>query len=292
MNTSQQLLYRDSHQENILFSIFYILLFVIAVPANTLALWTFTRQDTLTPSCVFLRHLSVADIFYVLILPTRIVYHLSENHWPFGQAACRLTCFLFYLNMYCSLYLMSFISVDRLLAVVFPIRAQRLRKTLHAKVGVCILWVTVIVSMSPKLFLNREPDANSSSVCSKLYLEETSFSSLVSTVVAFVVPLTTVVLSYVLILWKLQTVKQQHLKEKARKMAILIPTNYVVAFLPYHVCRLLYIVSHNNGLETQSLAKALRLTSALSCVSGILDPLMYFFLNSAYREKLLLTCKK
>lgn len=291
MNASQEFLYRDSHQENVLLSIFYALVFVIAVPGNTLALWTFAHQDSMSPSDVFLRHLSVADISYVLVLPVRMGYHLSDNHWHFGEVACRLAGFLFYLNMYCSLYLMSFISVDRSLAVVFAIRAQSVRKTLYAKVGVGILWVTVIVSMSPTLFLNRGLHANSSDVCSKLYLEETSLTSLVSTVVAFVVPFTTILLSYVLILWKLRTVKQRHVKEKAMKMAILIPMNFLLAFLPYHVCRLVYIVHHNSSLVRGPLAAANRLTSALTCVSGVLDPVMYFFLNRAYREKLLLTCK-
>lgn len=291
MNASQQFPYRDSHQENILLSMFYSLVFAIAVPGNTLALWTFIHQDSTSPFDIFLRHLAVADIFYALILPVRVVYHLSDNYWPFGQAVCRLTGFLFYMNMYCSLYLMSFISVDRFLAVVFPIRSQSVRKMINAKVGVAVLWVTLVLLMSPALFVSHGLNTNSSSMCSKLYLEETSFTSLVSTVVAFAVPFSTILVSYMGILWRLRLVKQRHVKEKAMKMAILIPTNFLLAFLPYHVCRLLYIVRHNRGLVRDSLAAANRLTSALTCVSGILDPVMYFFLNRAYREKLLLTCK-
>lgn len=291
MNASQQFLYKDSHQDNILLSIFYSLVFVIAVPGNTLALWTFWHQDVTSPSNLFLRHLAAADIFYVLILPVRVVYHLSDNHWPFGTAACRLTGFLYYLNMYCSLYLMSFISVDRFLAVVFPIRSRWARKISYAKVGVGILWVTLILSTSPALFVNRGLNANSNGTCGKIYLEETSFTTLVSTVVAFAVPFTTILFSYVLIVWKLRLVKQRDVTEKAMKMAILIPTNFLLAFLPYHVCMLVYIVSQNRGLVRESLAAANRLTSALTCVSGILDPVMYFFLNRAYREKLLQTRK-
>lgn len=292
MNASQQFLYRDSPQENIVLSVFYSVVFVIAVPGNTLALWTFTHQDSTSPADIFLRHLSVADIFYILILPVRVVYHLLGNHWPFGQALCRLTGFLFYLNMYCSIYLMSFISLDRFLAVVFPIRSQSVRKISYAKVGVAILWLALILLMSPALFVNQNGlNTNSSIMCSKLYLEESSFKSLVSTVVAFTVPFTTILFSYMAILWKLRVVKQRHVKEKAMKMAILIPTNFLLAFLPYHMCRFLYIVHHNHGLVSKSLAAASRLTSALTCVSAILDPVIYFFLNRAYREKLLLTCK-
>lgn len=291
MNISEQEtlgFFRDSHQENIMFSIYYALVFSIAVPGNTLALWTFMQQDTTSPADVFLRHLSVADIFYILILPMRIVYHLSDNHWPFGQVVCQLAGFLFYLNMYCSLYLMSFISLDRLLAVLLAVKAHSVRKALYARVGVAILWVTVIVSMSPTLFRKHGAAFNSTGICDKLYLETTSSTALVSTVVAFAIPLTTIIVSYILVLWKLRTVKQQHVK--AKKMAILIMMIFLFAFVPYHVSRVIYIESHSHGHMTaasrESLARANRITSALTCVSGILDPVMYFFLNGAYREKL------
>ncbi|KAM9337180.1 uracil nucleotide/cysteinyl leukotriene receptor [Symphorus nematophorus] len=288
----------DSHQENMIFSTFYILIFIIAVPGNTLALWAFFHQDSTSPSKVFLRHLSVADLSYILILPMRIVYHLSDSQWPFGHIVCQLAGFLFYLNMYCSLYLMSFISLDRFLAVVLPIKSQFMRKALYAKVVVGILWVTVIVSMSPILF-SKKNVTNSTGICPKLYLEKTSPKALVSTVVAFVIPLTTIVVSYIFILLKLRTLKQQEerpVKDKAIKMIILIVMNFLFAFVPYHVSRVIYIQSHGHGHVTaaspEALGRANRITSALTCVSGVLDPVMYFFLNRAYRDKLLkLFCK-
>ncbi|XP_035508758.1 uracil nucleotide/cysteinyl leukotriene receptor [Morone saxatilis] len=288
-----------SHQENVIFSTFYIFIFIIAVPGNALALWAFFHQDITSPSKVFLRHLSVADMSYILILPMRIVYHLSDSHWPFGHVVCQLAGFLFYLNMYCSLYLMSFISLDRFLAVVLPIRSQSVRKAMYAKVAVGILWVTVIVSTSPILFLKKNMTNNSTGVCNMLYLEKTSPTALISTVVAFIIPLTTIVVSYILILMKLRTLTQHEerpVKDKAIKMIILIVMNFLFAFVPYHVSRVIYIKSHSIGQLTaasrESLGRANRITSALTCVSGVLDPVMYFFLNRAYRDKLLqLFCK-
>ncbi|XP_030253632.1 uracil nucleotide/cysteinyl leukotriene receptor [Sparus aurata] len=290
---------RESHQENIIFSTFYILIFIFAVPGNALALWAFFRQDSDSPSKVFLRHLSVADMSYILILPMRIVYHLSDSHWPFGHVVCQLAGFLFYLNMYCSLYLMSFISLDRLLAVVFPLKSRSFRRAVYAKVVAGILWATLILSMSPVLFSKKNPATNSTGICTKLYLEKTSPKALVSTVVAFVIPLTTIVVSYILILLKLRTVKQQEerpVKDKAIKMIILIVMNFLLAFVPYHVSRVIYITSHSHGHLTAArhevLGRANRITSALTCVSGVLDPVMYFFLNRAYRDRLLqLFCK-
>lgn len=281
----------QSHSGNVIFSIFYILIFIFAVPGNTLALWTFIHQESTSPSDVFLRHLSVADIFYMLILPIRVVYHLSDSHWPFGPVVCQIAGFFFYLNMYCSLYLMSFISLDRFLAVVLPIKSQSVRKPLHAKVAVIILWVMVIVSMSPMLFSARNVSTNSTGTCHQLYLEEAKPMALVSTLVAFVIPLATIVVSYILILGKLRMVKQESVKDKAKTMIFLIMINFLFAFVPYHVSRVLYISYHIRGHMTAVrqvlLGRANQITSALTCVSAVLDPTMYFFMNRLYREKLL-----
>ncbi|XP_074477848.1 uracil nucleotide/cysteinyl leukotriene receptor [Sebastes fasciatus] len=289
-----------SHQENIIFSTFYILIFIIAVPGNALALWAFFHQDCTSPFKVFLRHLSIADISYILILPMRIVYHLSNSYWPFGHVLCQIAGFLFYLNMYCSLYLMSFISLDRFLAVVLPIKSRPVRKAFYAKVVVGILWVTVIVCMSPLLFSMKNVPKNSTGICNKLYLEKTSPTALVSTIVAFVIPLTTIVVCYIVILLKLRSIKQQEkrpLNDKAIRMIILIVMNFLLAFVPYHVSRVIYIESHSHDHMTaasrESLGRANRVTSALTCVSAVLDPVMYFFLNRAYRDTLLqLFCKR
>ncbi|XP_068160667.1 uracil nucleotide/cysteinyl leukotriene receptor [Antennarius striatus] len=285
----------DSLQENIIFSTYYSLIFIIAVPGNILALWAFFNQDSTSPSKVFLQHLAIADTSYILILPMRVVYHLSNGYWPFGHVVCQLAGFLFYLSMYCSVYLMSFISLHRLLAVVLPIKYQSVRKAVYAKVAVGVLWVTAIGSMSPILFSKENITSNSTGVCSKLYLEKTSSKALFSTIFAFFIPLITIAASYILIVVKLRTVRQQHVKDKAVKMIVVIVIIFLVAFLPYHVSRIIYILKshdHMPVLRFMSLRRANRITSALTCVSGVLDPVIYFFLNLAYREKLFQLFKK
>ncbi|KAM4543483.1 uracil nucleotide/cysteinyl leukotriene receptor [Fundulus diaphanus] len=277
---------------DIVLSMFYMLIFIFAVPGNSLALWAFCHQKGTSPSKVFLRNLSIADICYVLLLPMRIVYHLSDSHWPFGDIPCRLSGFLFYLNMYCSLYLMSFISLDRLLAVIFPLKSQVVRKPLHANIGVAILWMIVTASMMPSLF-SKKNQSNTDSRCTMLYLESTSSKALISTMVAFLIPFTTIVITYIVILLKLRNLKQQEqrpVKDKAMKMIVLVVMNFLFAFVPYHICRVIYTQKLAGSLE--SLKRANQVTSALTCIGGVLDPVMYFFLNKVYRSTFLhLFCK-
>ncbi|KAM9827777.1 uracil nucleotide/cysteinyl leukotriene receptor [Neosynchiropus ocellatus] len=296
MNNSEDHI-QDLHEgpyENILYTTYYILVFIIALPGNALALWAFFQRGASSSSRVFLRHLSIADICYVLILPLRVVYHLLNCHWPFGNVLCQLSGFLFYLNIYSSMYLMSFISLDRLIAVLFALKSHLIRKAVYANAVVCALWVVIIVSTSPMLFAGGQVSSNSTGTCGKLYLERPSQNALVSTVVAFVIPLTTIVVAYILILVKLQSVRQHEergVKDKAVKLIVLVVINFLFVFVPYHVSRVMYIQSTVGDDATadhsSSIARVNRVTSALMCLSGVLDPVMYFFLNKVYRRKLL-----
>lgn len=284
--------FRGSHEENIAFAVFYILILVFAVPGNALALWAFCHQKSTSPSKVFLCHLAIADITYVLLLPMRIVYHLYDTHWPLGQVLCRLAGFLFYLNMYCSLYLMSLISLDRFISVVMPVKSQSIRKAQYAKIIVAILWLLVTVIMCPVLFSEKDNPHDTTDSCNKLYLEKKSPTALVSTVVAFAIPLTCIVLAYLFILLSLSLKQQDNwksVKHKVKKMIILIIVIFLVAFTPYHVSRIIYIHSHSlehvSRVTQETLGRVNWITSALACVNGVLDPALYFFLNTAFRSR-------
>ncbi|KAL7883417.1 hypothetical protein SRHO_G00010750 [Serrasalmus rhombeus] len=135
----------------------------------------------------------------------RVVYHASCNHWPLGEVSCQLVGFLFFLNLYCSMYFMTCTSLDRLLAIVLPLQCQNLRKATNVN---AIPWVLMTASMAPVLFTSQtvtiqSPERNVT-VCHQLYLEKTSHKALVSTAVTIAIPLVFLTISYILILHKLR----------------------------------------------------------------------------------------
>lgn len=289
-----------SHQENVFFAIFYSIIFTFSVPCNFLALYVFCRGKSCSPSKVFLLNLALADMSYVLILPMRVIYHVLDSHWPLGEALCRLTGFLFFLNLYCSIYFMTFISLDRLMAVIMPIKCQTLRRNITAKVGCGVLWLIVTCSMVPLLFNSQTVTQSlqiNVTICSHIYLENSSQKAHVSTAVAIAIPVVTLTVSYILIFYKLKLMTFQErtsIQCKAMKMIFLTVVTFLIAFVPYHVHRFIYInrYKHVHISEMRSLAFGNRLTSALTCVSGIMDPVMYFFLASNYQKTLLQMCGK
>ncbi|XP_073687333.1 uracil nucleotide/cysteinyl leukotriene receptor [Garra rufa] len=301
-NHSVDGVYLSSHLENMLLASFYIVIFILSVPSNALALWVFCQRNTNnTPSKEFLKHLAIADMSYVLVLPMRIIYHMSDSHWPLGVGACRVVGFLFFVNLYCSMYFMTCISVDRLLACVMPHKTHSLRKIRNAKVVCAVLWVMATISMLPVLFSKKEVTRQIQNVtlCEQLYIENSSnpAGALVSTAIAFLIPLVTMSISYILIFAKVKKMTFQErtpTQRKAMRMIVLTVVNFLIAFVPYHIQRFVFILQHDDMSRSESERHTLhlgnRITSALTCVSGVLDPVMYFFLARNYQETLLHLC--
>lgn len=279
--------------ENVLFASFYLLNFLLAFAGNALALWLFIRDHkSSTPANVFLMHLAVADLSCVLVLPTRLVYHFSGNHWPFGEVPCRLTGFLFYLNMYASIYFLTCISADRFLAVAHPVKSLTLRRPLYAHLACAFLWVVVAVAMAPLLVSPQTVQTNRSVICLQLYREKASRHALVSLAVAFTFPFVTTVTCYLLIIRSLRQGPrvEKRLKSRAVRMIAMVLAIFLVCFVPYHVHRFLYVLHYRGRGASCAAQRALalgnRVTSCLTSLNGALDPVMYFFVAEKFRSTL------
>lgn len=77
---------------------------------------------------VYLINLSVADLLYIGTLPLWIDYFLQRDDWIHGQESCKLFGFIFYTNIYVSIAFLCCISLDRYLAVAYPLRFAKVRR--------------------------------------------------------------------------------------------------------------------------------------------------------------------
>ncbi|XP_059847313.1 proteinase-activated receptor 3-like isoform X2 [Hypanus sabinus] len=130
----------------------YFLVFAIGLPANGLGLWVLATKIRKLPSTIFLISLASADLLLILTLPFKISYHLLGNNWVFGEALCRTMTAFFYGNMYCSILLLTVISIDRYFALVYPFTSRQFRDNTFA-ISVCsVIWVIATLLVLPFLF--------------------------------------------------------------------------------------------------------------------------------------------
>lgn len=131
----------------------------LGLPLNAVSLWILLcRHKIHSPSAVFMVNLAISDLLLVVSLPPRVFFYATGN-WPLGNMACIWITMLFRNNIRSSSIFITFICVDRLLAVVYPLRTRHLRTTSNACRAVAVVWIFVVVWNFPEgwffsVFLN------------------------------------------------------------------------------------------------------------------------------------------
>ncbi|XP_073727584.1 proteinase-activated receptor 1-like [Misgurnus anguillicaudatus] len=276
---------------------FYILLFLISLPLNALALVTFTcRIKAKKPAVIYMSNLACVDLLFTLLLPLKIHYHLNESDWVFGEVACRVLSAAFYCYMYCSILLMMCISVDRLVAVVFPITSLTWRTT-RSSAYICVLvWLLSIAGTVPILSITQTFNIKDLGITChdvlyhiKLYYYLFSILSCLY----FFLPLVITLACYFTIIYELSAQTRRLAtssstsdnKKRAVIMAISVLIEFVVCFAASNAILLYHCVRLGTGGHTDE-GKYYMLAVCAGSSSVFLDPLLYYYGSSQCREKI------
>ncbi|NWH75060.1 PAR4 protein, partial [Piaya cayana] len=267
----------------------YALVFLVGLPSNALALWVLaTRAERLT-STVFLMNLAAADLLLVLVLPFKIFYYFSGNDWLFGEGLCRLTTAFFYGNMYCSVLLLTCISVDRYLAVVHPFFSRSFRTPGFAASACGAVWLCAAALTLP-LALQQQSyplyGANLTLCHDVLPSNEDDgyyfyyFVCLIAC--AFLAPLAAVLFSYCSVLHTLLDGGKRY--SYSVKLTALVLLTLVAFYTPSNVLLLVHYSSYNSKLSG-NLYVGYMLSLAVSTFNSCADPFVYYYVSEDFRDK-------
>ncbi|PIK37043.1 putative neuropeptide FF receptor 2 [Apostichopus japonicus] len=94
-------------------SVAYSFVFLTGVIGNSIVLFAIYKSRRLhTITCIFANMAIVDLIVCLLIVPIQIVQEFI-NHWPYGEAICKLISYLMLLNPTCSVFTLTLISFER-----------------------------------------------------------------------------------------------------------------------------------------------------------------------------------
>ncbi|CAM9983982.1 proteinase-activated receptor 2-like [Lampetra fluviatilis] len=280
----------------VLLPVIYILVFVVGLPSNGLALWVLCfRVKPKKPSTIYMINLAVADLLFILLLPLKITYHLRGNDWPFGKIACHVFLTSFYGNMYCSILLLTCISVDRGLAIIYPMRSLQWRRNRYA-MGICVgTWVVVLLSTVPLQLVNPLAyiDNLHITTCYDVFPIDTLPGFLfyyytALCVLCFLVPFLVTVACYALIIRSLaRTLRNGDGNKRTRsiQLAALVLLTFVLCFAPSNIVLLLHFaLLRYKGASDLYIVYMLCLS--FSSLNSCLDPFVYYFMSTECRRKL------
>lgn len=287
-----------SHFRYPLFTGTYSLVLLVGFPLNAFSLWTLARRIGLkSVPVIYMANLALSDLLFTLSLPLRIFY-FSTGKWPLGDVACMIPGTLFSVNLYSSSFFITFISVDRMLAVVYPLRSRTLR-TRSVSWAMCVAVWTGIAGLSVPVALNHR--ANNDTFCGVVRCFEhfsvkdwyNGFIILcILSVVGIAIPFTIIFGCTIAIIRKLrhrvQSISKSTAEPNKSKMVRLFITNlliYTVCFIPFHVAFILYGLYKLNKLE-YNFFDVQTVTMCLASTNSCFDPLIYYFsVKNMQRQK-------
>lgn len=237
---------------------------------------------------MWLVNLAVADLIFCFTRVFSLIKKLFFDHWPFGIFLCKFNGFFKYANMFCSVFLLAVISLDRALCIWQPIFTKRRRTLLAARVVAVCVWTTAIIFSSP-YFVYRQVymGKNNLSKCSvdvkeaaqgdnsaKLALYSIRF------LCGFMLPFMVILICYLL---AGIGIRRTRLSGKSRPLRIL--ASLVIAFFlcwaPYH-CLLLVKMVDNKNLVLKFWHPV---ASGIAYFNSCVNPLLYFCMGLEVRGR-------
>uniref|UniRef100_A0A3Q0R245 Lysophosphatidic acid receptor 5b n=1 Tax=Amphilophus citrinellus TaxID=61819 RepID=A0A3Q0R245_AMPCI len=253
---------------------------VIGLPLNAVSLCILLRRHSLTsPNAVFMVNLALSDLLLAFSLPMRI-YFLATGTWTLGITACLISTMLFRNNMRSGATFITFISVDRLLAVVYPLRSRHLRTSSNAWKGAAVVWVILLVFNIPETIgLLKHLQDHKEPVC----FESHHYTNVIRSAVIYIqnavlaTMLTVNIVCTIVVSWTLHT----HLSDSAKvnnkvNVTVIFAMNLIIFCMCFLPVPLFVVTKSKTNISP---------LVCLSVVNCCLDPLIYFFSFDAFWKK-------
>ncbi|XP_043937507.1 leukotriene B4 receptor 1-like [Protopterus annectens] len=273
-------------EEALLPSIFLGICFLIGIPGNTLVIWTVLfklKQRSITVMVIV--NLAVADFVVLFTLPLWI--HSLLDAWYYGLAACKVLTYVIYSTMYSSVFLITLMSLDRFIAIIFPISSKTWRKKNILYSIITGIWMLALVFAIPVLFVQTTVVRNGHVKCiERLYTSDQQHIAvlLLETLIGFIIPVSVLSVSYTCVAKRIKKMTFQR-KNRSEKLIACIVIAFALCWLPYHLLNIIGIIAisvkHSCPETSRTLLNGIttaeNIAGALSFISNCLNPILYGF---------------
>uniref|UniRef100_A0A8B9KPL6 Si:dkey-6n21.13 n=1 Tax=Astyanax mexicanus TaxID=7994 RepID=A0A8B9KPL6_ASTMX len=280
----------DESYKYIFLPICYSFTFVFSITLNSVVLYrSFSRTKHWNASLIYMVNLATTDFMYGLSLPFLVASYVMRDNWVFGDFMCRLVRFLFYFNLYCSIFFLTCISVHRYLGICHPMKTITL-ETKRAVKGICVLvWVAVFALTCPIFrFAQTEYLVDGFQNCWDDAIDK-EFQVYVPYgitlhLLGFFLPFSIIAWCYSRVVMAIfRTLHSQppaNGRRKSIKTIITITLLFALCFFPFHVTRTIFLVlkvtSRVHCHTMQMVSICYKITRPLASFNAWLNALLYF----------------
>lgn len=232
---------------------------------------------------VWLVNLAVADLIFCFTRVLSLVKKLAFEVWPYGLFVCRSVGFFKYTNMFCSVFLLAVISLDRLLCIWWPFFAKR-RRTLRAARALALgVWGAALLLSTPYFVYRRVlPGEQNLSMCTLDFKEAHSATKTAlyanRFLCGFLLPFLVILVCYILAGVR---IRRTRLAGKSRPLRILasLVSAFFLCWAPYHCLQMVKLVKGKDAM----VALVYPLVSSVAYFNSCINPLLYFCMGLQVR---------
>ena len=251
------------------------------------------------------QNLALSDLLFVTICipPTAVDYAIG---WPFGDTCCKLVQYLVHITTYKSVYTLVLLSLDRYLAVVYPVKSISLRTVCNTKsVAIALTWKFTLLTCTPIIFMYNTKDLSlahgvTRTICTlkRDVVNEKIYQSVFMTT-SLVLPLIAIVVLYINMLIRLwrgsaathgpgpardvrNSCKGKENKRRVTRMIVVVIIVFAMCWTPLQLVLLLKSL-HIYDINSSARLIFQIVTQCLAYCNSCLNPILYAFFSPNFR---------
>lgn len=280
--------------------------FVLGIIGNGLVIWVLVFRMHRTVTTICYQNLALADFSLSATMPFVIASMATRGHWPCNVYLCKIMYIVIYFNLFSSIFITLFISLDRYICVLHPVWAQNHRTIKLATKLLLgpwtlafILTVPIIVTISN----TANKDLHQHCICFlsfalfeaktheelELLFEKLIVRGTIWLILGFILPMVIVPICYCLIAAKISRTNAIQ-SNRSLRLLITIVASIFICWFPFQLVellRMIWIKLHLNPGSCETLKLLVLLTGALAFFNSCLNPIIYVFMGRDFRQSLI-----
>lgn len=276
--------FRSPHNMLTYFTLFWRIYFIKST-------FLFFHRQLHTPTNILLLSLAVSDFFVGLLQLFQMA--LIDGCWFLGDIVCTLYQYLAYFITSASVGTMVLISIDRYVAICYPLYYSTRVTQDKVMICVCLCWICSSIFQSLVLKDNLKEPGRYYSCVGECVFASSYFAGLADLMFSFIVPITVIVMLYLRVFavvvsqsramrshvadFALQSSgKSKNSQVKAAKTLGVVVVAFLLCMCPYYCVAL--TSEDNTPLAT--------FVACLFYFNSCLNPIIYVFLYPWFRKSI------
>uniref|UniRef100_A0A673BHF2 Relaxin-3 receptor 1 n=1 Tax=Sphaeramia orbicularis TaxID=375764 RepID=A0A673BHF2_9TELE len=284
----------------LLICLIYSVVCAAGLLGNLLVLFVLrVKQDRKTSSVnLFVLNLAVTDLQFVLTLPFWAVDTALDFSWPFGHAMCKIILSVTVMNMYASVFFLTAMSVTRYWSVASALNNSTPRKSCSVKWVCALIWTLATVATAPTPIFSTVSNVTGENLCllrfpgGQYWLAVYHIQKIL---VGFVLPMSIVSISYILLLRfirnrSMKTCNTKRRSQVTRSITVVV-LSFFLCWMPNQSITLWSVLVKLNAANWDQAYYIVHtyvfpLSVCLAHTNSCLNPIIYCLMRREFRNKL------